>query len=165
MTKGEWRASMRMANDEWSASRDPGRMINWLEVQGYGPLLWDFAIACSRRIWNELPGDALRRIVEHAEQVGIRDIGDPLHEAAKSLEKLERRLRKITDSSQEAKLNRQLGYANIVLLAFDQQDGASAARSMSDGLLEWAEDAMAEATLQAASLRDLVPDPSQRAPE
>ena len=101
MNKDEWRASRRMANDEWSASLDPGRMIDWLEAQGYGPLLLDFAIACSRRIWNELPGDAFRSVVEHAEQVGIRDTGDPLYEASQSLEELERRLCKITDSGQE----------------------------------------------------------------
>jgi hypothetical protein len=162
MTKDEWRASKRMSNDEWFASHDPGRMIDWLEAQGYGPLLWDFAIACCRRNWNELPGDAFRRVVEHVERVGIRDIEDPLHEASQSLQKLERRLRKATDASQESKLNRQLGYANMVLAAFDQQDGASAARSISSDLLQWAQDETSEGQLQAASLRDLVPDPSQR---
>jgi hypothetical protein len=162
MTKDDWRASTRMSLADWLTSTDPRRMIDWLEAQGYGPLLWDFAIACCRRIWEELPGDPFRRVVEHVEEVGIRDVEDSLHEASESLDKLERRLRKATSSSEESRLNRQIGYANMVLAAFDQQDGASAARSISGDLSAWAEDGTAEAQLQAASLRDLVPDPSQR---
>jgi len=53
-----------MTNDEWLASADPGRMVDWLEAQGYGAVLWDFAIACCRRIWDQLPGDAFRYLVE-----------------------------------------------------------------------------------------------------
>jgi hypothetical protein len=151
-----------MTKDEWFTSRDPGGMIDWLKAQGYGPLLWNFAIACCRRTWNEIPGEAIRRVVEHVERIGIRDVEDPLHEAYQSLQKLERRLRKITDGNQEAKLSRQLGYANMVLATFDQQDGASAARSISSNLLLWADDATDESQLQASSLRELVPDPSRR---
>jgi hypothetical protein len=162
MTKDEWRASRRMSLEDWLTSADPKRMIDWLEAQGYGPRLWDFAIACCRRMWSELPGESFRRVVEHVEEVGIRDAEDPLHEASQALEKLERRLRIATCSSDQSKLNRQIGLANMVLAAFDQQDGASAAGSISGDLLAWAEDGTAEVRLQAASLRDLVPDPSQR---
>lgn len=162
MTKDEWRASRRMSLEDWLTSADPRRMIDWLEAQGYGPLLWDFAIVCCRRMWNELPGESFRRVVEHVEQIGIRDVEDPLHAASEALDKLERRLRKATSSRDQSKLNRQIGYANMVLVAFDQQDGASAAGTISGDLLAWAEDGTAEARLQAASLRDLVPDPSQR---
>jgi hypothetical protein len=151
-----------MSLEDWLTSADPMRMIDWLEAQGYGTLLWDFAIACCRRIWNELPGESFRRLVEHVEQVGIRDVDDPLHQAMEALDKVERRLRKATSSSEESRLNRQIGYANMVLAAFDQQDGASAARSISEDLSAWAEDRTTEAQLQAASLRDLVSDPSQR---
>jgi hypothetical protein len=137
-------------------------MIDWLEEQGYGPLLWDFVIACCRREWDELPGEPFRRLVDHVEQVGIRDLEDALHEASRALKKLERRLRRSTNCGTESKLNRQFGHGNMILAAFDQQDGASAARSMSADLFAWAEDSTAEARSQADSLRQLVPDPSRR---
>lgn len=154
-----------MTNAEWLASADPRRMIDWLEDQGYGPVLWDFAIACCRRYWDDLPGEPFRRVVKHVEQVGIRDIEDPLHEAYQALDKLKRRVRKATSatsSGKESKVNRQIEYGNMVLAAFEQQDGASAAKSISGDLLQWAEDANREARLQTDVLRQLVPDPSHR---
>jgi hypothetical protein len=164
MTLDEWRARAYMSGDEWQASPDPKRMIDWLSAQGYGPLLWDFVTHCCRRNWAELPDDALQHVVEHFDQVGIRGIDDPLHDAERALAKLERQLRGATTSADQAVLNRRIGYGGIVVSAFGCQDGASAARVMSRGLLEWAPDQEAEARVQAESLRRLVPDPSQRAP-
>ena len=60
----------RMTKAEWNIATDPAGMIDWLEEQGYGEPLWDFAIACCHRIWDELPGDAFRGVIEHVEQVG-----------------------------------------------------------------------------------------------
>src|SRR5262245_61189733 len=112
MTRDEWRDSRHMSKEDWLASTDPWRMIDWAEIQGYGPLLWDFAISCARRIWNELPGNC-RRVVEHFEQLGLRGIEDPLHEACKTLDKLTRRLQN-AESSEESRLNRKIGYGKII---------------------------------------------------
>jgi hypothetical protein len=138
-------------------------MIDWLSAQGYGPLLWDFVTDCCRLNWAELQDEALQRVVEHFDRVGTRGIDEPLHDADRALGKLERRLRSAATSGEEAALNRRLGYEGIVVSAFGCQDGASAARVISRGLLEWASDSEAEARLQVESLRRVVPDPSKRA--
>ncbi len=165
MTLEEWRGRVAMSSEDWHASLDPKRMIDWLSAKGYGPLLWDFATDCCRRNWAELPDEALQRVVEHFERVGMRGIDDPLQEADQTLGKLAQRLRSTTASDKGAALNRRIGYGGIVETAFGCQDGASAARVISRGLLEWAPDADVEARLQADSLRRLVPDPSQHASE
>ena len=165
MTLDEWRARASMSREEWQASIDPKRMIDWLAAQGYGPLLWDFATDCCRRNWAELPDEALQHVVEHFERVGMRGIDDPLHDADRALGKLERRVHKTTTAGEGSALNRRLGIGSIVVNAFDCQDGASAARVISHGLLEWAPDPEAEARLQTGSLRHVVPDPTQRAAE
>jgi hypothetical protein len=162
MTLEEWRARVSMSSDEWHASIDPKRMIDWLSAQGYSPRLWDFATDCCRRNWAELPDEALQRVVEHFERVGMRGIDDLLHEADETLGKLARRLGSATASNKGAALSRRIGYGAIVVNAFGCQDGASAARVVSRGLLEWAPDPEVEARLQADALRRLVPDPSQR---
>jgi hypothetical protein len=162
MTLEEWRARVSMSSEDWHASIDPKRMIDWLSAQGYGPLLWEFATECCRRNWAELP-EALQRVVEHFERVGMRGIDDPLHEADETLGRLARRLRSGTASEKAAALNRRIGYGGIVVNAFGCQDGASGARVISLGFLEWAPDSEVEARLQAEALRRLVPDPTQRA--
>jgi hypothetical protein len=162
MNKEEWLASIRMNKHEWLASTDPKRMIDWMEAQGYGEVLWDFATVSCRRVWDEIPSEPLRRIVEHFERVGLRGIDDPLHDGSKELDKLGRKLRKATNNTEAIRLNGQIGFANIVLMAFEAEDGASAARLISGGLLEWATDAAIEAQLQADSLRELVSDPSDQ---
>jgi hypothetical protein len=151
-----------MTEAKWHASTDPVAMIRWLEKQGYHSALWEFTIACCRRIWGELPGDAFRRVVEHVEQMGIRDVDDRLAEATQVLDKLERRFRKAIDTAEQAQLNRQLGFGRMVF-AFDHQDGAGAARSISSDLVDWADDPEAERRVQSDLLRQLVPDPSQPA--
>src|SRR2546423_1301550 len=55
-----------MTTAEWQASADAPAMIDWLEKQGYAAPLWEFATACCRRVWDELPGDAFRRRVWHS---------------------------------------------------------------------------------------------------
>jgi hypothetical protein len=165
MTLDEWRARASMSREEWQASIDPNRMIDWLSARGYGPLLWDFATDCCRRNWAELPDEALRHVVEHFERVGMRGLDDPLHDADQALGELERRLRKAMTAGEGAAPNRRLGFGSIVVNAFACQDGASAAHIISRGLLEWMSDPEAEARLQAEWLRRLVPDPSQRAAE
>lgn len=144
-----------MTRAEWLASDDPAAMINWLENKGHGEKLWDFTIACCRRIWNELPGDAFRRLVEHVERIGTRDVEEPLAEVWQALDKLERRLRKAADPD---KLNRQIGFGRMTL-AFEQQDGASAARSISQDLIDWAKDVTEEKGIQAEVLRRLAAEP------
>jgi hypothetical protein len=151
-----------MTRDEWLTATEPRPMIAWLAKQGYGESLWDFAVACCRRVQDELPGEPFRRLIDHLERLGTRDIGDYSLEASRALDTLERRLRKASSDGEESRLNRQIGYGNAVLTAVDQQDGASAARAISGGLLEWAADLTAEACEQANSLRRLVPDPSER---
>ncbi len=163
MTRDEWRARASMSKEEWQASTDAKRMIDWLSAQGYGPLLWDFVTECCRRNWAELPNEALQRVVEHFDRVGMRGIDDPLHHAVHALGKLERRLRNAASANVGAELNRRLGIGSIVVNAFGCQDGASAARAISRGLLEWSPDPEEETRLQAESLRRLVPDPAQRA--
>ncbi len=150
-----------MTAAEWRASADPAAMIDWLEEQGHVEPLWEFTIACCRRVWDEWPGDAFRRVVEHAERVGVHDIDDALAEASQALDKLEHRFRKAGDAEQ-VRLSRRIGFGRMVL-AFEHQDGAEAARSISGDLMEWADDPDAERRAQASLLRQLVPDPSQRA--
>jgi hypothetical protein len=152
-----------MTAAEWQASTDLRAMIRWLEKQGYEAKLWEFTIACCRRVEDDLPGDAFRRVLAHSEQIGAHGIDDVLAEAHQALERLERRLRK-ADSAAQDELNRQIGLGRM-LLAFESQDGASAARDISGDMLEWADDADAERWTQADLLRQLVPDPSHRAAE
>lgn len=152
-----------MTAAEWQQCGDPSAIIDWLSKQGYVEFLWEFTIRCCRRVWDELPGDAFRRVVEHAEQVGTHGIDDLLAEAHQALDKLERRFRK-ADDAEQPRLSRRIGFGRMVL-AFDQQDGAGAAAAISTDLLEWADDADAERRAQADLLRQLVPDPSQRAAE
>lgn len=146
---------------EWQTSADPPTMIGWLDRQGYVEPLWQFTIACCHRIWDDLPGDAFRRVVEHAERIGVRDLDNTLAEASEALDKLERRFHKATDEDKQARLSRQIGFARMVF-AFEHQDGAGAAESISGELVEWADDADAERCVQAELLRQLVPDPSYR---
>jgi hypothetical protein len=150
-----------MTIEEWKVSADPLAMIHWLEEQGYSEALWDFTIACCRRIWNDLPGEAFRQVVEHAEQIGTRDIDDKLAEASRSLKRLERRFQRASDDAEQARLSRQIGFGRTVL-AFEHQDAAGSARSICRDLLDWAGDPDAEAAVQAEDLRRLVPDPSHQ---
>jgi hypothetical protein len=149
-----------MTKAEWDTASDPATMIHWLERQGYGEALWDFTIRCCRRIWDKLPGEAFRGLVRHAERMGTRDLDNALAVAHRSIKKLEGRLQRLADSEEESRLNREVGFGQMVL-AFEQQDGASAARSISNDMLAWSHDADKERQLQADLLRQLVLDPSQ----
>lgn len=149
---------MRMK--EWQSSADPLAMIRWLERQGYGDALWDFTIGCCRRIWDELPGDSFRRVVTHFEQIGSHDIDEVLHEASRSLERLERRFSKSDDEHEQTQLSRGIGLGRMVF-AFEAQHGAAAARSISSDMVDWADDAGLEFERQANLLREIVSDPSQ----
>lgn len=148
-----------MTAAEWQQSADPMAMIGWLSRQGYVGPLWEFTIECCRRVWDELPDDAFRRVVKHAEQVGTHGIDDLLGEAYQALDRLERRFRK-ADDSEQPRLSRRIGFGRMVF-AFEHQDGAGAAGSISRDLVEWAGDEDAERQAQAALLRQLVLDPSQ----
>src|SRR5690348_17200223 len=128
MTREEWRARVSMSSEDWLASTDPKRMIDWLSAQRYAPLLWDFVTDCCRRNWAELPDEALQSLVEHFERVGMRGIDDLLQVADQTLGKLARHLSSTAASDQGAVLNRRIGYGGIVVNAFGCQDGASAAR-------------------------------------
>jgi hypothetical protein len=150
-----------MTAAEWQVSSDLPAMIRWAEKQGYGETLWDFAVATCRRIRDDLPGDAFRRVVTHAGQIGMHGIDDVLVEAWQALEQLERRLRRADATAQDG-MNRQIGLGRIVF-AFESQDGASAARDISTDFLAWSDDMDAERRMQADLLRQLVPDPSLRA--
>ena len=147
-----------MTQAEWRESVDPLLMINFLERQRYGQQLLYFTIACFRGIWDELPDDAFRRVVKHAEQMGIQHIQDPLQDAYDVLRKLERRLANASDPEEESRLNRRIGFARMVR-AFDVQHSANAARSISRDLMAWADDADKERRKLAEMLRELVPDP------
>jgi hypothetical protein len=136
-------------------------MIGWLEKQGCTDALWDFTIACCRRVWHDLPGESFRRVVEHFEQLGRHDIEEPLAEASRSLDRLEGRLRKTASVAEQTRLNRKIGYGRIVL-AFDYQDAAEAALSTSDDQIAWADDPDGERRHQADLLRQLAPDPSRQ---
>ena len=148
-----------MTAAEWQTSGDPRAMIGWLAAQGDTEPLWQFAIRCCRRIWGDLPGDAFRQVVAHAERVGTRDIDNELAAVSRSLERLERQFRSATDDDEQTRLSRQIAFGRMVL-AFEHQDGAGAAESISRDLLAWAEDPDAERRTQADLLRQLVPDPS-----
>lgn len=148
-----------MTAGEWQQSCDPPAMIAWLSKQGYVDSLWEFTIECFRRVRDELPGDAFRRVVDHAEQIGLLDIDDRLAEANRALAKLERRFSN-ADDAEQPRLSRQIGFGRMVF-AFDQQDGAGAAEVVSHDLVDWANDATVEQQAQADLLRQLVADPSQ----
>jgi hypothetical protein len=137
-------------------------MIRWLGRQGYAEPLWEFTIACCRRIRDELPGDPFRQVIEHAERIGTRDIDEVLAEASQALDKLEWKFRKATSDAEQARLSRQIGLARTVF-AFEHQDGGEAAEAISRDLVDWADDPDAERRVQANLLRQLVPDPTQRA--
>ncbi|WP_439631598.1 hypothetical protein [Gemmata sp.] len=98
----------------------------------------------------------------HAERVGSHDIDDVLGDASRALDKLARRFDKTEDEEERGRLSRQMGYGRLVQ-AFDYQDSAGVAGSISDDLLGWAEDEPTERRTQADLLRTLVPDPSQPA--
>jgi hypothetical protein len=149
-----------MTEAEWQSSSDPAAMIDWLSQQGYVAALWQFATDCCRRVWDDLPSDVFRRVVVHAETVGAHDIDDVLGDARQALEKLERRFHKVDDEEEQARLSRRIGYGRLVF-AFDDQDSAGVAGSISNDLLEWAEDPETEQRTQADLLRTIVPDPSQ----
>jgi hypothetical protein len=150
----------RMTNADWLTATDPARMISWLDEQGYRDQLWDYTVSCCRRALPELPGDVFRRVIDHVENIGIRDVEDVLHEVWKALDKMEKRLRKAGDSGEEDKINRQIGFGRM-LLAFDYQSVDEMADSISGDLIEWATDQAEERQRQSDVLRQLVPDPSQ----
>lgn len=152
-----------MTVDQWQASTDPTQMISWLGRQGYDDPLWDFTIASCRRVWEHLPGESFRRVVAHFERFGMRGIDGVLVEASQAVEQLEQRLRKTRENSEQAKLNREIGFGRMVF-AFHYQVASDAARSISSDLIEWAEEPEQERQTQADLLRQLVPDASQRAP-
>jgi hypothetical protein len=153
-----------MTEAEWRASSDPSAMIGWLEKFGYSEPLWDFAVACCRRVADEMPAGPVRQVAEHVARVGTRDVDPLLDEASRALDKLERRLRRVSDATEaeQARLNRQLGFGSMVF-AFQHQDGARAADAISRDLLEWVDDPDAESRIQAAVLRELVPAPCRQA--
>ncbi len=140
-----------MTAAEWQASIDPPAMIDWLEEQGYVNPLWEFTVACCRRVWDKLPGDNFRRVVEHFERIGMHDIDDALAGALQALDKLERRFSR-ADDAEQVRLSRRIGFGRMVF-AFEHQDAAGAAGSISRDLVEWADDADAERQTQAALLR------------
>ena len=149
-----------MTQADWQTATDPARMISWLNEQGYREQLWDFTVTCCRRVLPELPVDVFRRVIDHVENIGTRDVEDVLHEVWKALDKMERRRRRARDSGEEDKLNRQIGFGNM-LLAFDFQGVDELADSISSDLIEWATDQGEERRLQSDLLRQLVPNPSQ----
>jgi hypothetical protein len=149
-----------MTHADWQTAADPARMISWLDKQGYRDQLWDFTVSCCRRALPELPGDVFRRVIDHVENIGTRDVEDILHEVWKALDKMERRLRKAGESSEEDKINRQIGFGRM-LLAFDYQCVDDMANSISGDLIEWATDPAEERQRQSDLLRQLAPDPTQ----
>lgn len=149
-----------MTPEEWRTSTDPAAMIHWLEQQGYEDALWEFTIGCCRRVWKDLPSDSFRQVVEHFEQIGTHDIDSVLSDAYRALEKLERRFSRSDDSIEQARLNQRIGFGRMVL-AFENQEAAGAARSISSDLVEWADDTDTERQAQVELLRDLVADPSE----
>lgn len=157
-----------MTESEWQASLEPRAMLLWLEDQGYHSALWLFAVACAERIREELPGPEVDQVVEVAEQIaqGMASsnmMDEALAEAGDFLAQLEEELQATEDADELDRLNRSLGMGRIVL-AFEQQDVGSVARSISQDLLDWAMDPMAEEQWQCNQLRDLVSDPSEPAP-
>lgn len=153
-----------MTPAEWQTAQDPSAMIQWLAEQGYHNELWDFTVACCRRVWDQLPGEAFRGVVEHFERVGVHDIDDAIADAMLALEKLERRYEKASDDTERARLNRKIGFGRMVT-SFDYQDGAAAADAVSEDIVDWSNDAETERREQSSQLRALVPDPSQPADE
>jgi hypothetical protein len=98
-----------------------------------------------------------KRIVEHFERAGLRGIEDPLRDGSQALKELEHRLEEgASCSNEESHLYTQIYAAKMVLAAFAQQDGASAAKSIIDQQLSWLFDASSVAGFQADSLRELV---------
>jgi hypothetical protein len=150
-----------MTEPEWRASVAPPAMIRWLEEMGHDDELWEFTVTCCRRVWDDLPGETFRRVVEHFEQIGVRDIEDSLAEASQSLDKLERRIRGTAGAVEQTRLSRKIGFGRMVL-AFEHQDAAGAANSISGDLIAWADDADEERRLQAELLRQMEPSPFRR---
>src|SRR4051812_36299273 len=108
-----------MTEAEWRTATDPQRMIRWLSHQGQTDALWDFTVACCRRIWDQLPGESFQRVVERAEQVGRgfarwEMVEDDLHEAYQALDRLERKLLKAKEGAEQDRLNRAIGYGRAV---------------------------------------------------
>lgn len=153
-----------MTTWQWRESSDPVAMIRWLGSRGRADALWEFTIACCRRVWDQLPGDAFRRVVEHAERIGVHDIDESLAGASQALHKLERQFRKAGDADEQRRLNRRIGLGRMVF-AFDYQDAKEAAESISGDLVEWSNGPDEERRVQADLLRQLVPDPTVRASE
>jgi len=104
-------------------------------------------------------------VVEHFERIRVHDIEEILDAASRSLDGLARRVRGAADAAEQARLNREIGLGRMVF-AFDHQDAAEAAESISDDQIAWADDPDEERRLQAELLRQLAPGPFQRnAPE
>ena len=60
-------ASMTAA--EWETARDPSPMLTRVRFHVPGAKFTRFACACCRRIWDLMPGDDVRRIVEATEEL------------------------------------------------------------------------------------------------
>jgi hypothetical protein len=98
---------------DWRQSSAPQPMLDWLAKQGRDGELFDFTLACFHRIWDELPGEVFRRVVKHAERVGMRDIDDVLDDARRALDKLNRVFHEAGDLDQ-TRLSRQIGFGQMV---------------------------------------------------
>lgn len=57
---------------EWETAADPGPMLRRVRFRVPGAALTRFACGCCRRVWELMPGDHVRRIVEATESV-VRD--------------------------------------------------------------------------------------------
>jgi hypothetical protein len=143
---------------QWQTSDDPQAMIRGLAGRGSDDeRLWDFTIACLRRVFAELPGDEFRRVVRHFEQVGVAGVDDLLGEAGRILAEMKRRARRCSDDAELMRLNAQIGRGAMVF-ALEFQAPEEAALDVSRRLLEWAPQAAAERHLQAEALRRLFPE-------
>lgn len=155
-----------MTAAEWRDSTDPPAMIRWLSRHGGFEALWDFAIACSARIRERLPGPAFRRVIDLGAQVGRgatwAEVQDALADASDALDRLERKLRRTQDTKDVERLNMEIGYGQAVF-AFEFQDSEEAAAFISNHLIEWSPDPSAERLEQTDLLRKLVPVPTELA--
>lgn len=70
-----------MTAAEWETAADPGPMLRRVRFLVPGEALTRFACACCRRVWDLMPGDDVRRIVEATEEVVRGALGSDARDA------------------------------------------------------------------------------------
>jgi hypothetical protein len=149
----------RMTPEQWQASTDPAAMIAWLSSDDrFGGLLNGFVYACLDQVAADLDSDDFRHLLRQS-RTG-EELEDVLHDAARRVDILKKKIAKVSDDARFDRINRKIGMWET-LLCLGLKALPARAADISKRLLDWSPKPAEERRRQADLLRALEADKDQ----